>query len=1122
MKITIPHCQQCGKQKPSRITDDQCPHCLLALGLSHCDRRLKSVHRETGFASNSAIDGADEGLPADGYFIRQGVLPNFGDYELESEIARGGMGVVYRARQLSLDRVVAVKLIIGGQLATGEAIQRFRFEAQAAARLQHPGIVPIYEIGEYETQHFFSMELIEGASLAQCLGEFCVKDGSPPYVRRQQEQCVAELMSQVAKAIDFAHQRGVLHRDLKPSNILIDEQGIPHLTDFGLAKVTGQEGGGFTLPSAVLGTPGYLPPEQAAGLNEPITTAADVYGIGATFYELLTGTPPFVGPTALATMMMAVQNSPVPPRQLNRSVSRDLETIALKCLEKSPEKRYHSAAAVADELERFLQGKPILARPVTLAEHTWRWCKRNPLAASSLGAAVMIFTAAFVAVSLSSIKARSALHEARQRELAERWALYRSDLSVTADALELYNVTTARNALDAAPPEHRNWEWRYFENHLDSADNVLRGIGNSQRFRLNNDGTRALAFDPSGHPGKPYLFDTRSREAAQAFGPDSGIVDGAFAPDGNLVALVRSGSREVVLWDIHADRMRCLLPQAALALFFCPDGTRLATIGPDRLIRVWDTTTGACKFILSGHENTPSVVAFSSDGRRLASTSNSEQTVRIWDMTDGRLTAVLPGNGQTIAKVFFSPAGDRVFACEFPPGNSVRIWDVDKKICVGELRGNHSELRAYTFSPDGNQLAMGTYDQTVRVWNVSSTMLLATLAGHKGWIDCLAFSPDGKRLASASRDRTVRIWDPASGQSVAVLAGHNGAVDEVRYTPDNASLVTSSEDGTVRIWDARRAELNGALIGHTGSVYDVAFHPDGRRVASASLDGSIRIWDADTGQQLFLQRYPQNNPAVGIAFHPDAHLLASVSRDDCIRIWDVDRNRQVGQIPLPTAATHEVRPAFSRRGDLLACGGGDGAVHLWAVHTPVTGGDAAFSFVDIALLQAQSNVVDVVFGPNATWLASAGTGVDNAVRIWDVSQKKLRLILNPKAGESHALAVSQDGKWLACGCDDGNVHLWNTDTWQQEAVLTQGSGVYGVAFTPDGTRLACGCADNAIRLWDVASHELVCDLQGHQGYVHQLAFSPDGTRLVSGSGDQTVRLWDTLTPAQRRKKATHR
>ncbi len=376
---TVTSCPACGNPATANSGESGCPYCLLEIGLSATGSTI-------GFRATGESTGGTK--RAGERFVHDGVLPQFGDYELLSEIARGGMGIVYKARQRSLDRLVAVKLILAGQLATVDSLARFRLEAQAAAQLHHPGIVPIYEIGEYETQHFFSMELIDGVSLAECLDEFRVNPKADPPERRSQELCVARLLAQVARALDFAHQHGVLHRDLKPSNILIDQEGQPHLTDFGLAKLTGREASGLTLSNAVLGTPGYLAPEQAAG-HEDITTAADVYGLGATLYELLTGRPPFVGANAAETMRMAVDQTPVPPRRINSLLHRDLETIAMRCLENRPSQRYHAAAAVADDLERFTRREPIQARPVSQWEHVWRWCQRNPWLAATTGALLL-------------------------------------------------------------------------------------------------------------------------------------------------------------------------------------------------------------------------------------------------------------------------------------------------------------------------------------------------------------------------------------------------------------------------------------------------------------------------------------------------------------------------------------------------------------------------------------------------------------------------------------------------------------------------------------------------------------------------------------------------------------
>ena len=348
---------------------------------------MLSLARDSGTDAGAGIPGLFVGGGMD-ELLDPGQVRQIGDYRLLKELARGGMGVVYRAHQVSLNRPVALKMILTGQLASPESVQRFRLEAEAAARLQHPNIVPIYEVGEHETQHFFTMKLVEGGSLADRKADFGLaapglNGGGNRASFRERERAAARLVATIAGALDYAHQRGVLNRDLKPTNILMDEDGSPQLTDFGLAKLTARESG-LTISTAVLGSPSYMAPEQAAGKSRDASTAVDIYGLGAVLYELLTGRPPFEGDSAMQTMRKVIDEEPVPVARRNPLVHRDLATICHKCLEKKPAARYASAREVADELERFLRDEPISARPVGTAERTWRWMQRRPRIAALL------------------------------------------------------------------------------------------------------------------------------------------------------------------------------------------------------------------------------------------------------------------------------------------------------------------------------------------------------------------------------------------------------------------------------------------------------------------------------------------------------------------------------------------------------------------------------------------------------------------------------------------------------------------------------------------------------------------------------------------------------------------
>src|SRR2546425_3367130 len=377
-------CAQCGATVFADAPQGFCSVCLFRTGLA-------SLDKEGDEASEPTIAR---------------MLKNFGDYELLEEIGRGGQGVVYRARQKSLNRIVALKVIGLARWATEAHVKRFRLEAEAAASLNHPCIVPIYEVGERDGACYFSMGLVEGGQLD------AVAKREPISIRD-----AAELIAKLARTVSYAHEHGVLHRDIKPGNILLDTKGEPHLTDFGLARLVETEST-VTRTLEVLGTPSYMAPEQAAGKNTQLTGATDVYGLGAVFYQLLTGHPPLAGGTTYETVRMVLETQPRQPGLFNPKIDRDLETICLKCLEKEPAKRYASAEALAEDIERFLRNEPIRSRRSSQLEHVWRWCKRKPLVASLIAALILV-----VAIGLAG-----ALLELR-RVQAERVLVRRANLS---------------------------------------------------------------------------------------------------------------------------------------------------------------------------------------------------------------------------------------------------------------------------------------------------------------------------------------------------------------------------------------------------------------------------------------------------------------------------------------------------------------------------------------------------------------------------------------------------------------------------------------------------------------------------------------------------------------------
>ncbi len=1084
-------CAGCGAALPAHAAEGLCPKCLLARGLD-------LLARPPGVPEETVADLSIPAAPFTGTRLRY-----FGDYELVEEIARGGMGVVFKARQVSLNRLVALKLISAGALATPDLVKRFKAEAETAASLAHPNLVPIYEIGEHHGQHYFSMGLIEGPNLREAIGDRRsktedgrselgdrrsgrIEDREPPAATRSRSPIsdlrspipdlrspatAARLVATLARAVHYAHQRGVLHRDIKPGNILLDAAGQPHLTDFGLAKLVQKEST-LTHTYAVLGTPAYMAPEQARGDAKAVTTAADVYGLGAVLYELLTGSPPFAGGTSMETIRQVLDQEPRRPSFWNPAVDRDLETICLKCLEKDPGRRYSSAGALAEDLERWLGHEPILARPATRFEVVRKWVRRRPAVAVLLVMSVTLMMALAVGATAYSFHLNTLRNELENN-------LYVAETANAFAAWERGSITLPRTNLDRQIPEgrqpgRRGFEWYYLDAlcHRDESFTFEGVLSPVFGLACSPDGRIVAACHQNG--GTRLLDVVTRREVGWLDRLSGSSV--AFSPDGKRLAAPQGAG--FMIWDIERRTAVTNWTGAGNAVVvgiaWSPDGRWIATascsdlykLGPPGPILLWDAATVEKGLSLEGHSSNPWKLAFSRDSRQLA-TPHADGSIMLWDLTTRKLLKTFRRHGSMVS-------------------------------CV-------------RFSPDGGWLASASMDETVRLWRLDSDEQIL-LGSHARPVDCVAFSQDGRWLASGSRDHTAKLWDLEHlSNKPLTLRGHTGRLWSIDFTPDSQTLVTGSLDGTVKLWDVGRLR---AQLDRTDNQTSLGweFSPDGR--LNLRPEGTnVVVRDVQS------ERVIATLPATQAAFSPRG-TIASVSDTNRFSVWD--------------------GPTFKRRieytsdgtlsgGSVLSSGGvrySPGGKWLALAKDPdVTDHWASLAAQSLEIREAARYQLQGTwrlnntpansfrafsFSPDDRFLAASCR--DGGVRVLEVRTMRLFRALAPTSLHALRLVWLPGTHTVGIGTLDGRVHLWNIDTGHVDTIAPEAGVVLGLAISPNGKTLAVGTQDGVLKLFNVATRREIVVLKGHLTNIPNVAFSPDGQLLVSTS--ETHRIWRAFVPGE--------
>lgn len=959
-------------------------------------------------------------------------------FDLIRRLGKGAFGEVWLAGDIDLGRKVALKLPRYPAIEPSLLL----FEAKTAASLRHPNIVTVYQVGSIDGQVFIASEFIDGQTLHDRLTV-----GKPTI------QTAVSLLAVIARALHHAHEHGIVHRDVKPGNILLNHEGQPFVTDFGIAKHVSPDST-VQFDGQIVGTARYMSPEQASGLTQETDHRSDIYALGVMLFEMLTGEVPFRG-TMRAVLHQKMFEEPPSPRVLDSTVPKDLETICLKCLERQRENRYDTALQVAEELERFANNEPILARPISRAERTWRWCRKRPTITALAVGLVSSLTIGLIGVSYFWLQA------SRSADTALR-SLYRARMNLVAGHIANGNISAVRDILaqvanDSTLASRRGFETGYYQ-------------------------TITAPLVTFANQGEP-------------------ISDVAISRDADLCASIGRGS-DVQIWNSRNGQLLHTVKVEAErvdAIDFSPTSLMLATGSVDGIVRLWNIGPEVRMIFQIEHGPQIQLVRFSPDGKLILA-AGKLGAVRVWDHGDSRLVAEIPaGRDSEIRDVRFLGDNQRV-AIALRSG-LVRVWSIappGTPLKPGTRQQIAEELQAFAVSDDGQLFVSGDYHGTVTVYPADGETG-QSVETNWGRIDDIEFLKGTHSVAIVANDGELHLFDADQRREFRTIHTHGLAAGTIARSGNGLSLVAGSGNGSITLIDLKSAK-SAEILWHNAPLRRVEFLSNASRIAAVDQQGALQVWDLSTGQSTQLDPGQEKPAAWTMSAQTAGNFVVRGGPGPTVDVWDADAQKKIHTIDSSPTGTAALK--FSTSGKLLAIAPRRDGVLIYQSRN--------WDQPLVTIPAQEETVVAMAWSPDDRHLAIIREKGPISLFQPLVSPDVISQIEVPSPPSS--LVFCGNGSDLAIGTSDGEIHVWDIDSQKFTQLIRAHFGrINAIATIAGSDSLVSGGRDRTLNLWDTRSGELITPLAGHFRQVFAIAVSPDGRTIVSGGLEGDLRIWRSGT-----------